>query len=42
MIPGGLYVIESGDALITIVERKSADFIQKLLHVGSALDQKKG
>ena len=42
MIPGGLYVIESGDALITIVERKSADFIQKLLHVGSALEQKKG
>ncbi len=41
-IPGGMYVIESGDALITIVERKSADFIQKLLHVGSALDQKKG
>jgi len=42
MIPGGLYVIESGDALITIVERKSADFIQKLLHVVSDLEQKKG
>ncbi len=41
-IPGGLYVIEAGDAIITIVERKSADFIQKLLHVGSASNQKKG
>ena len=42
MIPGGLYVIEAGDSLITIVERKSSDFIQKLLNVGSALKQKKG
>ncbi len=35
VIPGGLYVIESGDAIITVIERKSADFIQKLLHVGA-------
>ena len=42
LIPGGLYVIEAGDSIITVVERKSADFIQKLLHVGSALNQKKG
>ena len=35
VIPGGLYVIEAGDVIITVIERKSADFIQKLLHVGS-------
>ncbi len=34
VIPGGLYVIEAGDAIITVIERKSADFIQKLLYVG--------
>ncbi len=35
VIPGGLYTIEAGDAIITVIERKSADFIQKLLHVGA-------
>ncbi|MGP1507506.1 MAG: Trk system potassium transporter TrkA [Sphaerochaeta sp.] len=38
VIPGGHYVIEYGDSIITVIERKSADFIQKLLHVGSALN----
>ena len=41
IIPGGLYVIQAGDALITVIERKSTDFIQKLLHVGQDLEQKK-
>ena len=40
LIPGGLYVIEQGDAIITVIERKSTDFIQKLLHVGSFGDKK--
>ena len=39
LIPGGLYVIEEGDALITVIERKSTDFIQKLLHVGSFMEK---
>lgn len=34
LIPGGLYVIEQGDVIISVIERKSTDFIQKLLHVG--------
>jgi len=38
-IPGGLYVIEEGDVIITIIERKSTEFIQRLLHVGSAASQ---
>ena len=42
LIPGGFYSIEDGDAIITVMERKSVDFIQKLLHVGSGLNQKKG
>ena len=41
MIPGGFYAIEAGDAIITVIERKSTEFIQKLLHVGSGLNQKK-
>ena len=41
IIPGGLYVIQAGDALITVIERKSTDFIQKLLHVGQDIEQKK-
>ena len=41
IIPGGLYVIQAGDALITVMERKSTDFIQRLLHVGQVHDQKK-
>lgn len=40
LIPGGLYVIEHGDALITVIERKSTDFIQRLLYVGSFVDKK--
>ena len=40
LIPGGLYVIEQDDALITVIERKSTDFIQKLLHVGSFMEKK--
>ncbi len=42
LIPGGFYSLEAGDAIITVIERKSTDFIQKMLHVGSALNQKKG
>ena len=41
LIPGGFYSLDGGDAIITVMERKSVDFIQKLLHVGSALNQKK-
>ncbi|MBO4424873.1 MAG: Trk system potassium transporter TrkA [Spirochaetales bacterium] len=40
LIPGGLYVIEQDDALITVIERKSTDFIQRLLHVGSFMEKK--
>ena len=36
-----LETIEAGDAIITVIERKSTEFIQKLLHVGSGLNQKK-
>lgn len=42
MIPSGIYVIDPGDAIITVIERKSSDFIQKLLHVNSPNTQKKG
>ena len=42
MIPSGIYVIDPGDAIITVIERKSSDFIQKLLHVNSPSTQKKG
>ena len=40
VIPGGLYVVQGGDAVITVIERKSTDFIQKLLNVGQVLEQK--
>ena len=40
LIPGGLYEIEQDDALITVIERKSTDFIQRLLHVGSFMEKK--
>lgn len=40
VIPGGLYVVQGGDALITVIERKSTDFIQKLLNVGQVLEAK--
>lgn len=36
IIPGGFYTIEAGDTIITVIERKSTDFIQKLLHVQQA------
>lgn len=41
LIPGGLYVIHEGDVLITVIERKSVDFIQNLLHVSSKAEKKK-
>lgn len=40
VIPGGLYVVQGGDALITVIERKSTDFIQKLLNVGQVPEAK--
>lgn len=42
VIPGGFYAIEAGDSIITVIERRSTSFIQKLLHVGTSLKQKKG
>jgi trk system potassium uptake protein TrkA len=42
LIPNGFYVLEQGDSLITVIERKSTDFIQKLLHTESSAAQKKG
>lgn len=35
VIPGGLYQIETDDTLITVFERKSTEFIQKLLNTKS-------
>jgi len=40
LIPGGLYVLEAGDSLITVIERKSTDLIQKMLHTGSSVMKK--
>ena len=41
VIPGGMYTIEPGDSLIAVVERKSIDIMQDMLHSGIVFKSKR-